>query len=107
MCRVGIIRPSMNREWAAVITMTGSNVLLPSSSGIFFGGNHRSHCAASPGSQISRSDGSTGRCSGRSRRTLSRNHVIDPVQPTRSAITVAGMSGVVASAAAAPAARTA
>ena len=84
----------MKRECAAVITMTGNSVLLPSSSGIFFGGNHRSHCAASPGSQINRSAGSTGRCSGRSRRTLSRNHVIDPVQPTRSAITVAGMSGV-------------
>ena len=28
------------------------------------------------------------------RRTLSRNQVIDPVQPTRSAITVAGISGV-------------
>ena len=56
--------------------------------------NHRSHCAASPGSHVSRSAGSTGRCSGRSRRTLSRNQVIDPVHPTRSAITVAGMSGV-------------
>src|SRR5262249_12705183 len=33
------------------------------------------------------------RCSGRSRRTLSRNHVIDPCHPTRSAITVAGNSG--------------
>lgn len=33
---------------------------------------------------------------GRSRRTCSRNQLIDPVQPTRSAITVAGMSGVAA-----------
>ena len=87
----------MNRECAAVITSTGNSVLEPSSSGIFLGGNHRSHCAASPGSHVSRSAGSTGRCSGRSRRTLSRNHVIDPVQPTRSAITVAGMSGSSAS----------
>ena len=87
----------MNRECASVITRTGSSTRLPSSSGIFFGGNHRSHCAASPGSQISRSAGSTGRWSGRSRRTLSRNQVIDPVQPTRSASTVAGMSGVEAS----------
>ena len=39
----------MNRECAAVITSTGSNVSLPSSSGILLGGNHRSHCAASPG----------------------------------------------------------
>ena len=45
---VGIICPSMNRECAAVITSTGNNVLEPSSSGIFLGGNHRSHCAASP-----------------------------------------------------------
>jgi hypothetical protein len=34
--------------------------------------------------------------SGRSRRTLSRNQVIDPSQPTRSASTVDGMSGVAA-----------
>lgn len=74
--------------------MTGRRILLPCSSGIFFGGNHKSHWAASPGNQISRSEGSTGRWSGRRRRTLSRNHVIVPVQPTRSAITVAGMSGV-------------
>ena len=106
MCLVGIIRASMNREYAHVITSTGSSTVEPSSSGIRFGGNHRSHCAASPGSHVNRSAGSTGRCSGRSRRTLSRNHEIDPVQPTRSAITVAGMSGV-APAAAAPAARTA
>jgi len=91
---VGIICPTMNRECAAVITMTGNNVLEPSSSGIFLGGNHRSHCAASPGSQVNRSEGSTGVCSGRNLRTLSRNHVIEPVQPTRSAITVAGISGV-------------
>ena len=94
VCRVGIIRPTMNREYAAVITMTGNSILVPSSRGIFFGGNHRSHCATSPGGQVIRSAGSIGRCSGRSRRTLSRNQVIDPVQPTRSAITVAGMSGV-------------
>ena len=50
MCLVGIIRPSMNREYAAVITSTGSSTFEPSSSGIFCGGNHRSHCAASPGS---------------------------------------------------------
>jgi hypothetical protein len=72
--RLGIIRASMKRECAQVITSTGSSVLDPSSSGIFLGENHRSHCAASPGNQINRSAGSTGRCSGRSRRTLSRNH---------------------------------
>ena len=55
---------------------------------------------ASPAAQVIRSAGSTGRCSGRSRRTLSLNHRIEPVQPTRSASTVAGMSGVCPTAAA-------
>ena len=38
-------------------------------------------------------------CSGRNLATFSLNQVIDPVQPTRSASTVAGMSGVAASSA--------
>jgi hypothetical protein len=59
VCRVGIIFATMNRECAAVITMTGSNVVEPYSSGIFLGGR-KWHCAASPASQVSRSDGSTG-----------------------------------------------
>ena len=59
--RVGIIRPSMNRECAAVITSTGSNVRDPSSSKILRGGNHKSHCATSPAAQDSRSAGSIGR----------------------------------------------
>jgi hypothetical protein len=46
------------------------------------------------GSQTTRSAGSIRRCSGRWPFMLSRNHVIVPVQPTRSAITVAGISGV-------------
>ena len=92
--RVGIIRATMNLECAAVITSTGSNFAVPSSSGIFFGGNQRSHCAASPGSHVNRSAGSIGRNSGLSRFTPARNQVIDPDQPTRSASTVAGMSGV-------------
>ena len=77
--RVGIIRPVMNRECAAVITSTGSSGALPSSSGIRAGGNHRSHCAASPGAQISRSAGSGRRYCGRSRATFSRNHDERPV----------------------------
>jgi hypothetical protein len=80
----------MNRECAAVMTSTGSSAVEPSSSGILLGGNHRSHCVASPGSQINRFEGSTGVCSGRSRHTFSRDQVIDPVQPTRSATTVGG-----------------
>ena len=99
MCRVGIICPTMNRECAAVITRTGNSVFEPSSSGIFFGGNHRSHCAASPGNQVSRSDGSTGRAQAAAGGRCRGTSVIDPVQPTRSAITVAGMSGVVLSSA--------
>lgn len=83
----------MNLECAATITNTGSSTLLPSSRGIFRGGNHRSHCAASPAAHNNRSAGSTGRCSGRSRLTFSRNQVIEPVHSTRSAITVAGIDG--------------
>jgi hypothetical protein len=43
--RVEIIRPVVNRECAAVITSTGNNLVVPCSSGIFRGGNHKSHCA--------------------------------------------------------------
>jgi hypothetical protein len=75
--RVGIIRPSMNRECAAVITSTGSIVREPSSSKILRGGNHRSHCATSPADHDNRSAGSIGRCSARTRLTLSRNHRIE------------------------------
>lgn len=95
--RVGIIRPVTNLENAAVITNTGNKHAVPSSSGIFFGGNHRSHWAASPGSQTSRSAGSMRRCSGRGRFTFCRNHDIDPGHSTRSAITLAGRSGSSAS----------
>lgn len=93
-CRVGIIRVSVNVEFTHVITNPSSSARLQSSTGIFSGANHRSHRAASPGSHINRSAGSTGRCPGRSRRTLSLNQVIDPVHPTHSAITVAGISDV-------------
>lgn len=84
--------PPVNLEWAAVITSTGNNVRDPSSSTILRGGNHRSHCAASPGAHTSRSAGSTGRCSPQ------LVHVVtepaDRSRPARSATTVAGMSGV-------------
>ena len=83
----------MNRECAATITSTGNNAVVPSSSGIRLGGNHKSHCAASPAAHTSRSAGSGRRCSGRRRATFSRNHDAEPDQPTRSAITVAGISG--------------
>ena len=95
--RVGIIRASMNRLYASVITSTGSSAREPSSSKILRGGNHRSHCATSPADHVNRSAGSIGRWSTRTRLTLSRNQRIEPVHPTRSASTVAGMSGVSAS----------
>ncbi|WP_364748869.1 transposase family protein [Arthrobacter sp. LAR12-1-1.1] len=58
--------------------------------------NHISHCIAWPGSRTSRSTGSAGIYSGRSPRTLSRNKDAEPVQPTRSASTEAGIVGVTA-----------
>ena len=39
---------------------TGNKVAVPFSNGIFFGGNHRSHWAASPASHTIRSAGSCG-----------------------------------------------
>ena len=83
----------MNLECAGTITITGNNAVVPSSSGIRFGGNHKSHCAASPAAHDNRSAGSGRCCSGRNLATFSRNHDGDPDQPTRSASTVAGMSG--------------
>ena len=64
VCRIGIIRPTMNRECAAVITMTGSSVFEPSSSGIFFGGTTDRAAPPSPGSHVSLSAGSTGLAQG-------------------------------------------
>jgi hypothetical protein len=52
-----------------------------------------SHWAWSPGRQLSRSAGSLGAYSGRSNATRLRNHDAEPVQPTRSASTVAGIDG--------------
>jgi hypothetical protein len=69
--RDGSISPVMNREHAVTITSTGNDAVEPSSSGIRHGGNHRSHCAASPGDHASRSARSGRRCSGPHRRTLS------------------------------------
>ena len=43
MCRVGIITANMNLECAQVITSTGNSAVVPSSSGILYGGNHKSH----------------------------------------------------------------
>ena len=96
--RVGIIRPIMNRECAAVITSTGNNVVVPSSSGIFL--RREPQVALRRITRPPRSAGrpdQAGDAPDAAGGTLSRNHVIDPVQPTRSASTVAGMSGCSAS----------
>lgn len=76
-----------------MISSTGNSFADPSLSGTFFGGNHRSHCAASPAAQTYRSEGSVRCRSRRVRFTLSRNQRIDPVHPTRSAGTVASIVG--------------
>lgn len=77
-------------------TRTGSNVLVPSEQDL---ARRKPQVALRRVTRQppNRSAGSIGRCSGRSRRTLSRNQLIDPVHPTRSASTVAGTSGVFAS----------
>jgi hypothetical protein len=56
-------------------------------------GNQKSHSATSPGWYAVREAGSGGRYTGRSSATLARNVRIERVQPTRSAITVAGIVG--------------
>ena len=95
---VGIIRPSMNRECAAVITSTGNSVARavlqrdlprrePQSR---TAPRHRPPTSADP---PDRSADAPAAAASRSRGTS----VIDPVQPTRSASTVAGMSGISAS----------
>ena len=43
VCRVGSITANMNLEYAQVITSTGNSAVVPSSSGILYGGNHKSH----------------------------------------------------------------
>jgi hypothetical protein len=91
--RVGNIRPVMNRECAATITSTGSSALDPSSNGIRFGGNHRSHCAASPAPRPTDQPGpdddtQTATAERRPGTTWST-----PAHSTRPAITVAGISG--------------
>ena len=99
--REGIITASVTREYPHVIASTG-NTSCPSGrplapTGIGTGGNHRSHCASSPGRYSRRSAGSGGRNNGRNSRTRSLRMVNECVQPIRSAITVAGILGCSAS----------
>ena len=83
----------MNLEYAAVITSKWRRGVDPPSTGIGAGGTHKTHRIIFPASHTNLSAGSTGRYSGRIRRTFSRNQDSDPVQPRRSANTTVGMSG--------------
>jgi hypothetical protein len=82
----------MRRKFMQVITNTGDNVILPSSSGIFPGGTTdrtaRRRQAARSTDPADRPNDAQDAIAGRVTERL-----IDPVQLTRSAITVAGMSG--------------
>lgn len=82
----------MNREHDATITSTG-NTTGPACVITGVAGNKRLHYGWSPAANDNRSAGSFGSCSGRSNATFFRNHDTDPDQPTRSAITVAGIAG--------------
>ena len=84
----------MNRECAGTITSTGNNAVVPSSSGIRFGGNHKialRRVARRPHQPIRRIRAALLRT-----QPGARSHgttTVDPDQPTRSASTVAGISG--------------
>ena len=91
--REGSITAAMNRENAATITSTGSIASWPNPTGILGARKPQVALDHPPRGCSRRSTGSAGRYSGRIARTRSRNQEIDPVQPTRSAITVAGICG--------------
>lgn len=88
------MRACTKPEFALVITNTGGLSSCPCPNGRGWCGNHRSHCTVLPGSCTSRSAGAY---SGLIAATLARNNDVDPVQPTRSANTVAGIRGVTTS----------
>ena len=73
---------------------TGGAVQTSGATRTILGGNHRSHCTISPGWYSVRSAGSGGANNGRSSATLARSTDADRVHPIRSAITVAGIVGV-------------
>jgi hypothetical protein len=92
-CRDGIITAVNTREYPDTITNTGGRPTCPNPNGTSTGGNHRSHCANSPGRYSVRDTGSTGRYNTRSCATRSQNTVLPRVHPTRSMTTVEGISG--------------
>lgn len=92
-CLVGIITAPTVREYPNAITSTGKIRDVPSPTGILTAGNHRSHCAISPGSYSVRSTGSVPKYSGRIARNRSFNVVAEYGHPIRCAITVDGIRG--------------
>ena len=99
MCRVGIIRASMNRECAASDHQHRQQRLLAVLERDLPRREPQIALRRIPGAMLDRSAGRPGWYSGPHAGRVRRNHVIDPVHPTRSAITVAGISGVAASSA--------
>jgi hypothetical protein len=81
------------RENPSVITNTGNTRARPGPTGTALSGNHRSHWAISPGRYEVFSTGSRPRYSGRNTATLARKIDEECSQPTRWAITVAGILG--------------
>jgi len=94
--RDGSNTAAMNPDHAATIVSTGGAAHTSSATRTTLGGNHRSHCTISPGRYSVRSAGSAGANNGRSSATLARSTEGDRVHPIRSAITVAGIVGVLA-----------
>ncbi|KRF35504.1 hypothetical protein ASG96_18950 [Terrabacter sp. Soil810] len=91
--REATITANSIREWPAAITSTGGRPTCPNPSGMSTGRNHKSHCTRSPATYAVRLAGSGGRNNGHSSRTRSLSTVNDRCQPTRCAITVAGIVG--------------
>jgi hypothetical protein len=97
--RVGISIAMMNPDQVAVMVRIGGPLATPAHTGTIFGGNHRSHCTISPATYSVRSEGSAGVNSGRNSATLARSTEAECSHPIRSATTLAGIVGVLASSA--------
>ena len=85
-----------NREYPQTIVNTGSSFAVrdcPKPTGTTTSGNQKSHWAISPAAYTVRPAGSGGRYAGRSSATRPDKVRIPNGQPTRSAITVAGIDG--------------
>ena len=94
--RDGINNADNQREYPVTMVNTGNCLgprTCPNPTGTSIGGNQKSHWATSPATYAVRDAGSGGRYAGRSSATRALNTVIPRLQPTRSAITVAGIVG--------------